>query len=48
MPQFYAYGETRYVVGVDLGQSSDPTAIAVLQHRKATALALRSLFLISA
>jgi hypothetical protein len=25
----------RYVVGVDLGQSADPTAIAVLQHSKA-------------
>ena len=24
--------ETRWVVGVDLGQSSDPTAIAVLEH----------------
>ncbi|MCW2200437.1 hypothetical protein M2227_002527 [Bradyrhizobium elkanii] len=26
--------ELRYVVGVDLGQSSDPTAIAVIEHRK--------------
>src|SRR5262245_10623300 len=26
--------ETRYVMGVDLGQSSDPTAIAVIEHRK--------------
>jgi hypothetical protein len=31
--QFYPLTEsTRYVVGVDLGQSADPTAIAVLQH----------------
>jgi hypothetical protein len=26
--------ETRFVVGIDLGQSSDPTAIAVLEHVK--------------
>ncbi|MCX7314362.1 MAG: hypothetical protein NTV56_22290 [Alphaproteobacteria bacterium] len=31
-PVFLARHE-RYVVGVDLGQSSDPTAIAVLHHR---------------
>src|SRR5262245_25199775 len=32
---FYAHEETtRYVVGCDLGQSADPTAIAVLQHVK--------------
>jgi hypothetical protein len=34
-PPFYPHEETaRYVVGVDLGQSSDPTAIAVLEHTK--------------
>ena len=26
--------ETRWVVGLDLGQSSDPTAIAVLEHTR--------------
>src|SRR4051794_23626297 len=32
-PMFYAHGETiKYIVGVDLGQSSDPTAIAVLRY----------------
>ena len=32
-PQFYPCDEsTRYVVGCDLGQSADPTAIVVLQH----------------
>jgi hypothetical protein len=35
VPKFYPYGETlRYCVGVDLGQSADPTAIAVLAHAK--------------
>jgi hypothetical protein len=35
VPQFYAFGETvRYVIGCDLGQSSDPTAIAVLEHSR--------------
>ncbi len=26
--------ETRWVIGVDLGQSSDPTAVAVLEHTR--------------
>jgi hypothetical protein len=35
VPTFYPYGETaRWVVGCDLGQSTDPTAIAVLVHHK--------------
>jgi hypothetical protein len=35
VPQFFAHPETaRWVVGVDLGQASDPSAIAILQHAK--------------
>ena len=26
--------ETRWIVGIDLGQSSDPTAVAVLEHTR--------------
>ena len=33
-PGFHHEEEISYVVGVDLGQSSDPTAICVLEHRK--------------
>src|SRR5262245_21465181 len=35
VPQFYPFGETaRWCVGVELGQASDPTAIAVLVHHQ--------------
>src|SRR5262245_6048447 len=35
VPQFFPHTETaRWCVGVDLGQASDPTAIAVLVHQK--------------
>ena len=33
-PVFLPRIKPRFVVGVDLGQSSDPTAIAVLQHQR--------------
>ena len=31
---FPARGSRKFIVGVDLGQSSDPTAICVLEHAK--------------
>src|SRR5689334_1838455 len=32
-PQFFAFEETRrHVVGLDIGQSADPSAVCVLEH----------------
>jgi hypothetical protein len=34
VPVFLPRGKPEYVVGVDLGQSVDPTAIAVLERQR--------------